>query len=142
MSSSRDTEHINSLVKYRIDRIRYLKVRVRAKGLDAMKEQLRGVFRKYVAEKMTFLQKAQQKFLPPNDSGNECHNSNEGLHDPASYISWPRTMSKPVRAEKPLNVIGGTLEEYIDGDKKVYQLLTPEVVCSSDSSSSIVLICV
>lgn len=100
-----------------------------SKVLDAMKAQLRGISQKYVAAKMALLQKVQQKFLLTDEPGDGIHNPDEVLFDPSSYMSWPLTTTKPIRKGKPDEVIGGTLEEYADGDEKVYQLITPDLVC-------------
>lgn len=100
-----------------------------AEALDAMKAQLREISQKYVAAKMVLLQKVQQKFILTDGPGDGIHDPDEVLYDPTSYMSWPFTISKAIRKGKPDDVIGGTLEEYVDGDKKVYQLLTPYLVC-------------
>lgn len=97
--------------------------------MDAMKAQLRAVSQKYVAAKMVLLQKVQQKFLlPTDDPGDGTHNPDEVLYDSSSYMSWPFTISKPIREGQPVKVVGGTLEQYAEGDKMVYQLITPNLV--------------
>lgn len=96
--------------------------------LDSMKAQLREVSRKYVAEKMILLQKVEQKFLLTDTAEDEFHDPDEVLYDPTSFVSWPPTTAKRVRFGKPTNIVGGTLEEHVDGVRTVYQLITPDLV--------------
>jgi hypothetical protein len=101
-----------------------------SEALDAMKSQLREVSHVFVTAKMVLLEKVQQKFLL-GASGDGNHNPDEVLHDPSSFMSWPSTTTKKVRLGKPRNVVGGTLEEHIDGGRIVYQLITPNLVSQS-----------
>ncbi|QDS75610.1 hypothetical protein FKW77_006558 [Venturia effusa] len=99
-----------------------------SEALDLMKAKLREVSQEHIAAKMALLQKVQQKFLFADDAGDQSHQPEEILYDPSAYMSWPVIVSKPDRKGRPDRIIGGTLEEYTDGSKKVYRLLTPELV--------------
>jgi hypothetical protein len=98
-----------------------------SEALDAMKSQLRKVSQEFVAAKMALLQKVQQKFLLNAPEDGE-YNTDEVLHDPSSFMSWPMTTKKKLYLGEPFTVLWGTLEKHIDGGRTVYQPITPNLV--------------